>query len=1327
MLLTVRCPQAGCPGTTQIDARSLDQEVACPRCGRRFVPRQSELPGPRTLLEAGPGSTLSLTGDEPTGLTLTSAPPGPAGQTLSLPPGTDPGSLPDTAVDAPLVHEPAGPPTFNGNTPAAGATWSLAPKSDATERLAGSRPASATDPLPGVPTGAPSPGATTDHHPSFSWSTHPPSGPSASATPMVTPPSTGSVLPERIARFKVTQLLGEGAFGRVYRARDEQLDREVAIKVAKAETLNRPGRVERFLREARAAAQLRHPNIVPLFEAGQAGPNYYIASAFIAGQTLETALEPEEARSGDRAPTRAGQPRPGKRPEFRQTAQLIRTLAEALAYAHGEGIVHRDVKPANVMLDEKGQPLLMDFGLASRQDETEKLTHEGAIFGTPLYMAPEQAAGRTSEVGPASDQYSLGVMLYEMLTGLTPFSGPPQVVIFNHQNVEPKPPRKLEPRVPHDLETICLKTLAKKPAERYANCRELADDLRHWLEDEPIQARRASLLERTVKWARRKPTAAALILVLLLVSVGVSVVYSLYASAQANALAARLKVRDEARSRRDRARDYEEQGLWNQAETELQAAKAALEAQPDPEAGELLAEIDQRLAVVQQRLDEQKYQAAARQRRRTFREPNHNECLFHKTAFTGLDPAVNLARTREFAIKALNIYGLGGKEDPKGGVAALLERDRPYLEQADKDRVAADCYELLVIWADTEATSPPGQTETKEQVRQRGEQALALLGRAERLGQFYHLDSQVIHIHKALYLAQSQGKERDLAAAEKAAPPNPVGRLDWFLRGLEKYRQEKFAESIAACDKVVGMQSDDFWAHYVKSLNLLRLGDWVGAKAELTVCQNLRHDFVWPLLLRGFAASELGHHFRSRSLSQGSDPLRAAEAAENEFNAAEADFNKALARDPDKLVQHVGLANRGVLNIRRADVAQLLRSRPADAAQLRKASRARFHEAAQDLQKAVEVYPQGVQGYLNLAQALQGEDRSDDALEALGKAIQLAPELAMLYESRARLYLLRRDFVAAREDLQKAVQCEPPGSKSDRFVNSLVELGRLWQREKNYPEALRCYDRALKARPDFLLTQRFRAETLLTLKEVRKAGDALDEYLKETRNPGAEVYKARGLIYAAADDLPRAVEMYTLALTVNPHDTETRCLRGWANLLNDGVRPALRDFEEALKEVAAADLERLSDAEKDKVQRHHADALAGRANAKIRLRALVSAPEDRQKLLADAVADVEAAAKVGVTSDRLLYNITCAYAQAATQLDAEARTGRDRLTARLQALYEEKAFHFLKLTMESLEPATLERQKSFWKNNVEKDPVLAGIRHGSVYFQMAQRYNRPET
>jgi WD40 repeat protein len=322
----------------------------------------------------------------------------------------------------------------------------------------------------------------------------PAAGPAAAAPPEpergghLGPQENSPAAPGRIGRFEVRELLGEGAFGRVYRAYDPQLDREVALKVAKRGLLSGRAGTELFLREARAAAQMRHRHIVPVFDAGRDGERHYIASAFIPGQTLAAYLAE------------------GNIPLVR-AAQIVRQLAEALDYAHDQGIVHRDVKPANVLLDERGQALLADFGLASRP-QAEHPGEKGMIIGTPLYLAPEQAGARAGEPLPASDQYSLGVVLYELLTGNVPFPGPPEVAMFHHANTLPLSPRRLNRRVPRDLEAICLKSLSKSPRGRYEGCFQLANDLRRWLEGETVRARPLNRTHRFLRWCEREPVVA---------------------------------------------------------------------------------------------------------------------------------------------------------------------------------------------------------------------------------------------------------------------------------------------------------------------------------------------------------------------------------------------------------------------------------------------------------------------------------------------------------------------------------------------------------------------------------------------------------------------------------------------------------------------------------------------------------------------------------------------------------------------------------------------------------------------------------------------------
>lgn len=309
-----------------------------------------------------------------------------------------------------------------------------------------------------------------------------------------------------------------GSFARVYRARDTIMDRDVAIKVPLPSTFQSAEALTRFLREAKATGQLSHPNIVTTYEVGVEGEQIYLASELIRGQTLADGIAAAQI-------------------DPRSAAELAERLSDALSYAHLQGIVHRDIKPDNILLDTNRQPHILDFGLARLQADREKLTHDGAVMGTPVYMSPEQAGGEKKHpVGPQSDQYSLGVVLYEMLTGAPPFRGSVEAVIFNVIATDPPAPHTVRAGIPRDLDTICQKAMAKEPEARYANCDAMREDLRRWRDGEPILGRRVGIAERLVRWARRKPLLAGMVSALaatLLIGFSVSGVLAFIANQKA--------------------------------------------------------------------------------------------------------------------------------------------------------------------------------------------------------------------------------------------------------------------------------------------------------------------------------------------------------------------------------------------------------------------------------------------------------------------------------------------------------------------------------------------------------------------------------------------------------------------------------------------------------------------------------------------------------------------------------------------------------------------------------------------------------------------------
>ena len=274
-------------------------------------------------------------------------------------------------------------------------------------------------------------------------------------------------IPERagLSRFQILSVLGEGRHATVYRAFDPLLERQVALKLPRQGMQSTARAHERFLGEARALARLRHPRIVPIYEAGRDGSRHYIAMALIEGKSLADLVAEGPIL-------------------FHRGAEIAAELAEALAYAHGLGIIHRDVKPANVRLDHRGSVYLMDFGIAYRPDSGEVPTPPGMILGTPAYVAPEQARGGQATVLPASDQYSLGAVLYELLCGRPPFFGSPSSVLLHAIHHDPPALRTIAPKVPRALAAICQKALAKRHDRRYPSCQALADDLRRWLRGE---------------------------------------------------------------------------------------------------------------------------------------------------------------------------------------------------------------------------------------------------------------------------------------------------------------------------------------------------------------------------------------------------------------------------------------------------------------------------------------------------------------------------------------------------------------------------------------------------------------------------------------------------------------------------------------------------------------------------------------------------------------------------------------------------------------------------------------------------------------------------
>jgi tetratricopeptide (TPR) repeat protein len=928
--------------------------------------------------------------------------------------------------------------------------------------------------------------------------------------------ATRATLPTvAVPGYEVLGLLGKGGMGVVYKARHVLLGRTVALKMIRAAEHSTQEERRRFLAEARAVASLQHPHIVQIHEVGEHGGLPFFSLEFCPGGSLEKRLD--------------GTPWEGQR-----AARLVETLARAMHTAHRAGIVHRDLKPGNVLLAEVSappppggktvgiesgsldawMPKITDFGLAKRLDASVD-THSGAVLGTPSYMAPEQAQGKKS-VGPAADVYALGAVLYELLTGRPPFKAATALdTIRQVISDEPVPVRRLQPRVPRDLETICHKCLEKDVPKRYASAEALADDLQCFVAGESIQARRVRPWERAARWARRRPAAAALVGVLCAVGLALAVAGVQFSAQRAQKREADQKRQNDARVE---ARDWLNRGQtaassqsWEQVLMLLDRAKETVAT--EPALADLREEVEAARAPVQRRL-------AALATWKRFAQ-DRDDALFHATLAGGDDFQTNRRMAQEKAHAALEAVGLSRE----GEGTLHLEPDFSREEIAE---ITTGCYALLLMLAEAEARRL-SQQDADEQ-RRRVQRALTLLKRADALG----VRTRAIHLGRARYHAllgeetlAAQAREQ-AQALEKETDLDPQ---DHFLVGHEWYSQGDLKRANQEFTRALQLNPRHFWTHYFLGICCVTSGRPEMAVVHWTVCQGQKPDLVWVYLLRGFAHGQV-----------------------KDYRAAEADFDEALRLKPTDAARYVLFNNRGVMRVGQKE---------------------RWAEGVDDLRKAAVLRPDQHQAHASLAEAYQLKGRLEDAARELGEAIaradrhvragDLRPATeALLYHRLARLHLQRKDRDAAVRDLAEAARLaanDPP-----LRARAEADRGRVLHVQERFAEALAAYDEALKADPKRVDVIRWRGEVLQVQGDYSRAASAFDDYLDKGGAPSAAVYRQRGLAHAKVGRHAQAIDDFGRALEAKPKDEEKVVLylaRGQEHLALDAPKLALHDFEEA--------------------------------------------------------------------------------------------------------------------------------------------------------------------
>jgi serine/threonine protein kinase len=1082
--------------------------------------------------------------------------------------------------------------------------------------------------------------------------------------------------------YAVLDELGHGGMGVVYKATQTKLNRLVALKMIRGGAEVGAAQLERFRIEAEALARLRHPNVVQIFDVGEVMGRPFFSLELLEGGSLADKID--------------GTP---QRPRF--CAELLATLALAVAAAHEAGVIHRDLKPQNVLFDRDGTPKITDFGLAKRLDVESGLTITLQVMGTPAYMAPEQALGLNDKVGPAADIYALGAILYTMLTGRAPLHGTNwretlKMVVAD----EPLPPSRLQPRIPRDLETITLKCLSKEPTRRYPTGKSLADDLRRYLSGAPILARPVPFWERGLKWARRRPATVSLSLLAAAALIGiVGGLVNSALTAQSKRLAAEGELIDLLTGSREElsiARmniDRKEIAL---AASKLEDIEKSLKETPpairsDPRLAKLLAEVgveikktrDARESIARRQNFEKKLE--------DFKECR-NDALFFDTALDRLEQA---GRNPKSAVaKATRALDLFTRHDEDG--ARTLERFPQEAKEDEKSEVISGCYEMIFILAedvfrDASVIDP----------KNRAKRALRILDSAPRLALEFP-DTRAYHSRRKSYLAGLGDKAGFNLETVLLAKLQPARAFDRYLYGLELYKKDDFTAAIHEFKATREQDHGLFWAKVLLALSMIQEDKTSEAQLVLDECVLARPDYAWLRMLRGIA--------RGRSDLEG---------ALVDFRVALEQLDK-TGRDDKELRYALWLAWGSVLK------SAASREQSAESA---KTVGDHLEQAAQYLKKAIELAPARSNAYHDLALVRLGQGQFDGALAQLDLALEriapgqsdtvtrriraqthekkakncalaaeLAEKSAHAQAASASRALATRERLAAIDDYA-AIRHGPADDPLD-VASDLVGRAWLMCKVKRAPtEWLKLAEEALVVFNKSSLTPRFTnkareltSEALLLkslasldLDRFDDAIAACDESLAlkgtDLKGADARLFATRGKAWEKKGDLRRAISDYDRSLGLRPDQLHVLIDVGWARLFygfpQTSPNLALEDFNKAIF-----------------LDKDNADAHSGRGNA---LAAL--------KIYDQAVADAAIALERDPDSPRNQHCCARIYAMAGDPVNARDRKAKPGPAWPID--YHRRAVRLLIRVLHSKSPA---ERLEFDREMIQKDEAFRFVR-----------------